>query len=152
MSTITERLVRELASENSPDLLKEGGLQKENVLVALVLQGLDFLPRREFLGVIIDRAEGGSLEAKRRFMLQVEQADIEFQPRFGFRVGVQNHQSKTVRPDARIATDDIFVVVEAKRPREGRFKPEQLAREYVTTVREANPKLPLLRQNHRAPA
>jgi hypothetical protein len=114
------------------------------VLFALVLQGLDFLPRREFLGVIIDRAEGGSLEAKRRFMLQVEQADIEFQPRFGFRVGVQNHQSKTVRPDARIATDDIFVVVEAKRPREGRFKPEQLAREYVTTVREANPKLPLL--------
>ena len=94
--------------------------------------------------MIIDRAEGGSLEAKRRFILQVEQADIEFQPRFGFRVGVQNHQSKTVRPDARIATDDTFVVVEAKRAREGRFKHEQLAREYVTTVREAHQRHPLL--------
>ena len=123
---------------------KEGGLQTENVLFALVLQGLDFLPRREFLGAVIDRAEGGGPETKRLFMQQVEQAKIEFLPSFDFRVGEQHDHTKTVRPDARITTDDTFVVVEAKRARGGRFKHEQLAREYVTTVREAHQKHPLL--------
>lgn len=141
MATIAERLIKELAGEGGRiGLYAEGGIHIENVVSALVLQGLDFLPRSEFLGAIVANAVGGSSDAKYLFRSQAEKASILFQPNFGFRVNKHNHHRETVTPDALIETDDVFLVVEAKRAKQSQFKEEQLARQYVTTIREAKQK------------
>jgi len=145
MPTVIERLIREISGEGAPPkTYREGGIHTENVLSALVLLGLDFLPRREFLGAVLSQLDGGRQEAKAQLVEQIEQAQISFQPKFDFRIDGSNDPTKTVKPDGLIQTPGAFVVIEAKRIRGGLFGQEQLAREFVTTIREAKNKHPLL--------
>lgn len=49
-----------------------------------------------------------------------------------------------VQPDAIIETKDVYALVEAKRIKRSSFQKEQLAREYLITLRESKGRAPLL--------
>jgi hypothetical protein len=122
-----------------------GGLGLENVLTAEVLQGLDFLPREQFLGAVVRALNGNIPAARAKLLEQIEQAAFRFLPGpIPFRPGASADHTQTVNPDGLIQTPDVYVFVEAKRIRSSSFQTEQLAREFVVTAREARPRIPLL--------
>ena len=74
------RLLQELSWEG-PKIrnLRAGGLGYENVLTAEALSGLDFLPRRSFLGSVLRAAHGG--DSGRSWALNdVEELEITLLP------------------------------------------------------------------------
>jgi len=145
-SSILQQLLHEISYEGAlVERYRGGGLGQENVLTAEVLQGLDFLPREHFFGAVVRAFHGNFPAARARLLDQIEQATFRFLPGpIPFRPSAPAGHSYTVNPDGLIQTPDVFVFVEAKRIRHGPFKTEQLAREFVVTVREARPRLPLL--------
>ena len=144
-SSVMCRLLSEISWEGNPQRYRHGGRGMENVLSAEVFQALDFLPRTAFLGTIIRSATGA------RATLDAVAAEAE-NLRFRFLPGSYNpgfggtHERKPlwVQPDGVLVSDRVFCLVEAKRIRSSSFQPEQLAREYVTTMREAAGKTPLM--------
>lgn len=118
---------------------RAGGRGLENVLTTQVLQLLDYLPRPVFLADVFRRAHGADAVREavaaqaEELRLTVLPDELSLPPR---RVVVQ--------PDAIAETDRVYVLVEAKRIRSSSFQPEQLGREYLGLVRQAEQRRPLL--------
>jgi len=108
------------------------------VLIAEVLMPLDFLPRRAFLGAVIEAAHGAD-DARLVVSNQIEAASISLLPG-----QVNLSPDLGVQPDGFISTPDSLVLVEAKRIKPSRFQAQQLAREFVTIHRAAAGRSPLL--------
>ena len=124
---------------------REGGRGFENVLTAEVFQALDFLPRSNFLGKIIQVSKGAD-EARKILINEIEQAEFSLLPGNHYLIpSEKRHQTKLpVQPDGLLETNNIYLILEAKRIRRSSFQPEQLAREYVLSLREAAERYPLL--------
>ena len=121
---------------------RNGGVGRENVLTTEVLQALDFLPRRMFLGAVVEAARGADA-ARDTLALEVEDARIAILPPASA-LDVRTDPAPLVYPDALIESPGVFCVVEAKGPRKGSFQREQLAREYVLARQRSAGRRPLL--------
>lgn len=124
---------------------RDGGRGFENVLTAEGLQGLDFLPRTAFLGQVIDAAHGADV-TRARLVAEIEEAVVTLLPG-GQRLNGPAPPPRTeltVQPDGLIESRGVYAVLEAKRIRRSSFQREQLAREYVLALRDANERAPLL--------
>lgn len=124
---------------------REGGRGYENVLTAEALQGLDFLPRRSFLGAVVEQAHGAE-SARSLLASEMEDADFTLLPgnRYLKPSGNGYQNQLPVQPDGIIESASVFAVLEAKRIRRNSFQPEQLAREYVLALRDAAERKPIL--------
>jgi len=138
------RLLAEISWEGNARPYRDGGRGLENVLTTEVFQALDFLPRTGFLGRVIQSAEGAA-ETRRIMASQIEDAVIELL------LGdillsrkCVGSEPLCIQPDGIIQTPDVYCLLEAKRIRSGVFQPQQLAREYLTVLREAKGRRPLL--------
>jgi hypothetical protein len=124
---------------------RDGGRGRENVLTAEVLTALDFLPRRAFLGAVLDNAHGAD-HARHTLSRQIEDAQVVFLP--DEIVLNPNGRSRgdrlIVQPDAAITTPTAHALIEAKKIGRSSFQPQQLAREYLAVTREASDRTPLL--------
>ena len=132
MSSAIRRLLDEISWEGNASKYRDGGLGRENVLTAEVLQALDFLPRRAFLGEVLSNAFGADL-AREHIGLDVEELILDVLP------GDLELPSLKIRaqPDALLSSDKSLVFVEAKRIRASAFQEEQLARELLLTAHHA---------------
>lgn len=145
-STVVGRLLQELSWVGATIRdYRNGGKGYENVLTAEALQGLDFLPRKAFLGAIIAKATGASV-ARNRLISEVEEATLTLLP--GDQHLIHGEDDRTsqlkVQPDALIQSPSTYAVLEAKRIRRSSFQPEQLAREFVLALRNSAERLPML--------
>jgi len=130
------RLLEEISWEGRAGIYRKGGHGRENVITAQVFQALDFLPRRSFLGAVLEHAQGAS-DTAGLLVREVEDATVKFLPD---NIILNNKPEFMVQPDALIKSPGVLCFVEAKRLKRGAFQPEQLAREYVAVVREAEGK------------
>lgn len=144
--SVLGRLLEEISWEGSSVRgYRDGGRGRENVLTAEVVTALDFLPRRAFLGAVLDNAHGA--EATRRLLSQeVEEAKLSFLPdELVLNADQKSRRDRLiVQPDVSVETPSCYAVVEAKRIRRSSFQPQQLAREYLAVTREAGARAPLL--------
>jgi len=125
------RLLEELSWEGNANKYREGGRGLENVLVTEVFSALDLLPRRAFLGEILAAAHGADV-ARAATIESIEDAVVDLLPGGpDLALGGPN-----IQPDAYLHLPDATVLVEAKRIRSGAFQPEQLAREFLTLMRD----------------
>lgn len=124
---------------------RNGGRGYENVLTAEVLQGLDFLPRRAFLGAVLAAAHDAD-SSRRRLVSEVEDARFTLLPGNQHLIpSGDRHQTRLpVQPDGIIESPSTYTILEAKRIRSSSFQAEQLAREYVLALRDAGERLPIL--------
>lgn len=124
---------------------RDGGRGYENVLVAETLLALDFLPRTAFLGSVIAAATGAD-DARRAVVNEIEVAELlMLPPEVKLRPSRASYQEQlVVQPDASLSGPGTEVMIEAKRIRQGSFKEEQLAREFVALTRDARGRQPLL--------
>jgi hypothetical protein len=145
-SSVLARLLEELSWVGATIRdYRNGGRGYENVLTAETLQALDFLPRRAFLGAVLDIAHGADA-ARTKLISEIEEA------RFTLLPGNQplipsgdRHQTQLpVQPDGIIESPNTYTILEAKRIRKSSFQPEQLSREYVLALRDAGPRTPIL--------
>lgn len=138
--SVVGRLLEEISWEGSSvRKYRQGGRGLENVLTAEALMLLDYLPRDVFLADVFRAAHGADL-ARERLAARAEDLRLRMLPD-------ELHlppNRLVVQPDALAETHDCFVLIEAKRIRSSSFQVEQLAREYVAVVREADGRLPLL--------
>ncbi|WP_404387425.1 hypothetical protein [Humibacillus xanthopallidus] len=139
-SSLLGRLLEEISWEgNRVRLYRRGGLGMENVLTTEVLSPLSYLPRQHFLGEVLRSAHGAEA-AMAAVITEIEDAEIFIlPPELTLQPGALN-----VQPDAVIESTGVYVLVEAKRIRRASFQPEQLAREYLTVLREAGDRVPAL--------
>lgn len=122
----------------------DGGLGFENVLTAEALTALDFLPRTDFLGAVLEAAHGAAA-ARTKAVAEIEQAEVTLFPeQLVLRPNAPTNQKLVVQPDGSVISTGSYVMIEAKRIRASTFQPEQLAREYVALMREAQGRTPLL--------
>ena len=141
-SSIVGKLLEEISWEKAKDY-RAGGQGRENVLTAEILVGLDFLPREEFLGRILQSAHGAN-EARSKLAAEAEELRMHFLPG-DLQLGSDNRKGQLyVQPDAVFETPSTYTLVEAKRIRNGSFQPEQLAREYVALLSNAGSAKPIL--------
>ena len=144
--TITGRLLYELSWEgNAKDTCREGGRGRENLLTAEVLQILDFLPREEFLGRVVDAMHGADC-ARKKLISEIESADLQvLPPEIHLAPSATTKKGKgIVQPDGHLSTESVYCFVEAKRIRSSSFQPHQLAREVVAATQQARDRTPLL--------
>ena len=127
------RLLREISWEGNARHYRAGGRGRENVLTAEVFQSLDFLPRDTFLGRILRSAQGAP-EAVNALSREVEESSIRLLPGDVF---LSKAADFSVQPDVEIQSPSVYCLVEAKRIKPGSFQPEQLAREYLAAIQEA---------------
>lgn len=139
MTSAIRRLLDEISWGGNASKYRDGGLGKENVLTAEVLQALDFLPRNAFLGRALRHAHGADLARMNAssdaedLVFDILPGDLEL-PEFSIRA----------QPDALLRSEHSFVFVEAKRLRASAFQEEQLARELLLTAHHAAGRQPLL--------
>lgn len=145
-SSVLGRLLEELSWVGATIRdYRNGGRGYENVLTAEAFQGLDFLPRKAFLGNILAAARGAEA-ARARLISEIEEATFTLLPGnqplipSGDRHQTQLH----VQPDGIIESPGTYTILEAKRIRSSSFQPEQLAREYVLALRDAGSRTPIL--------
>lgn len=124
---------------------REGGRGYENVLTAEAFTGLDFLPRRRFLGGVLEAAIGAD-EARANVVTEIEEAELELlPPEIKLAPSAASYQQQlVVQPDGLLTSPHCLVLLEAKRIRSSSFQPEQLAREYVALRLRAGDRTPLL--------
>ena len=79
MTSAVRQLMDEISWEGNARKYRSGGLGKENVLTTEVFQALDFLPRRHFLGSVLDIVEGHS-PREVRLAATVEQMTVSVLP------------------------------------------------------------------------
>lgn len=124
---------------------RNGGRGFENVLTTEVFQALDFLPRQSFFGSVIETSHGA---AKARALLrqEIEQAEFTLLPGNFYLIqsGRQHQKKLPVQPDGLIESPSCYGLLETKRIKQSSFQPEQLAREFVLVMREAQKRQPLL--------
>ena len=143
--SVLGRLLQELSwvGANIRDF-HDGGLGFENVLTAEALTALDFLPRTDFLGAVLQAAHGAAA-ARSKAVAEIEEAVITLFPeQLVLRPNAPTNQTLVVQPDGSMTSTGSYVMIEAKRIRRSTFQPEQLAREYVSLMREAQGRAPLL--------
>lgn len=120
-----------------------GGRGYENVLSAEVLQALDFLPRGDFFGSIVEGLHDGNAETRAALRHGAEEANFLVLPGEMHLHGDAIPKVE-VQPDAIITTGEIYCLVEAKRIRSSQFQSRQLAREFVMAHRLAAGRRPML--------
>jgi len=131
------RLLDELSWEGNARKYRDGGLGLENVITTEVFQALDFLPRRDFLGRVLEGAAGASLAP---LQADIERAVVDVLP------GDLTHPDLGIRaqPDVLIDSPGAFVFVEAKRLRRSSFQPNQLAKELLLAAEHGRGRCPVL--------
>ena len=142
------RLIEEVSWEGKKiKMYRDGGPGLEVILAAEVFQGLDFLPRTEFLGTIIKslKTHGDITKVRHAILNDIEEAQFTFKPgNIYLRPSADSHQSGiAVQPDGILQSENFYCIVEAKRIKRNYIRPIQLAREFVITTREAKGRLPL---------
>jgi hypothetical protein len=150
-SSTLPSVIRRLLQEVSWDgrrvkYYRQGGLGLENVLTAEVLQGLDFLPRQHFFIPVISAFNGKAERVKASLIAEVESVSLGLlPPSIPFRANQdESDPTQFVNPDGMLMSGSVFALIEAKRIKSSSFQTEQLAREFVATIREAQNRLPLL--------
>jgi hypothetical protein len=140
MASTIRRLLDEVSWEGNASRYRGGGLGRENVLTAEVIQALDFLPRDAFLGQQALRNARGADLARDHAASDVENLLVDVLP------GDLELPACQIRaqPDALLSSDHSYVFVEAKRIRTAAFQEEQLARELLLTAHHAAGRQPLL--------
>lgn len=126
---------------NAKNKYREGGRGRENVLTTEVLQILDWLPRKHFLGSVV-RSMHGAKAARKNLVLQIEKTNIVVLPDAVFLK--PSKRKYEVQPDGLLESPSVFCFIEAKRLRRGAFSNKQLARELVATILMAEKQTPLL--------
>ena len=139
------RLLEEISWEGNARKYHDGGLGKENVLVAEVFSALDYLPRLPFLGTIIRGADGGNDDIKTVVADDVEQMTLtvlpgDIQPRHLD----DSDTSFRVQPDVLIESQTTCCLIEAKRIRRSQFQEDQLLRTLFALKTYAGQRSPLL--------
>lgn len=145
-SSVLGRLLEELSWVGATIRdYRDGGRGYENVLTAEALEGLDFLPRKAFLGAVLAAAHGAD-RARAQLVSELEEARFTLLPGSQYLIpSGDRHQTKLpVQPDGIIESPNTFTILEAKRIRSSSFQPEQLTREYVLTLRDAGQRTPIL--------
>ena len=145
-ASVLGRLLHELSyAGKTIRQYRGGGRGYENILTAEVLQGLDFLPRRAFMGAVLSSARGADA-ARAQMISEIEDARFRLLPGSQYLAGSgDDHDGKLgVQPDGLIESPSAFLVLEAKSKRSSSFQPEQLAREYVLALRDSGQRTPLL--------
>lgn len=127
------RLLQEVSWEGNAKHYRAGGRGRENVLTAEVFQSLDFLPREAFLGRIL-RSAHGARAAVEVVSREVEVSTVRLLPGDVF---LSKAGDFSVQPDVEIQSPSVYCLVEAKRLQSGSFQTEQLTREYLATIQEA---------------
>jgi hypothetical protein len=125
---------------------RKGGKGFENVLSVEVLQLLYFLPRREFLGEILNSLHTINKTAVDRLIQEIEQVEMNLFPgNYYLKAKPTSHQRGiSVQPDGILQTPSIYGLLELKRIKRGSFQRLQLAKEYYLVTRDAKDKIPLL--------
>jgi len=125
---------------------RKGGKGFENVLSVEVLQLLYFLPRREFLGEILNSLHTINKTAVDRLIQEIEQVEMNLFPGNHYlKAKPTSHQRGiSVQPDGILQTSSIYGLLELKRIKRGSFQRLQLAKEYYLVTRDAKDKIPLL--------
>ncbi len=144
--TITGRLLYELSWEgNAKTGYREGGRGRENVLTSEALQILDFLPRRDFLGEVVQAMHGAS-SARERLISEMESAELEvLPPEISLASSATTRKAKAiVQPDGHLSSESVYCLIEAKRIRSSSFQTHQLAREVVAAIQQAGNRTPLV--------
>jgi len=145
-TSVMARLLEEL-SWMGPKIrdYRNGGRGYENVLTAETLQALDFLPRKAFLGAVLDIAHGADT-ARTKLISEIEEAKVTLLPGNQSLIpsGGQHQTQMSVQPDGIIKSANTYTILEAKRICRSSFQPEQLSREYVLALRDAGPRTPIL--------
>jgi hypothetical protein len=111
-----------------------------------VFQALDFVPRKHFLGAVIESVNGLEEACKKQLSDLVENAHIRIlSHEYYLCPSRKAYQDKVaVQPDVLIETLNTLVLVEAKRIRPSSFQREQLARELVVLAQQCGEKTPIL--------
>lgn len=139
-TSVIGRLLEELSWEGaSVRGYRRGGRGRENVLTAEVFLPLGYLPRQAFLGEVFSAAHGAD-QTRAAVASEIEDAEITLLPD-ECRLSPSNI---VVQPDASVVSRTTYVLVEVKRIRRSSFQPEQLAREYVALLLDAQQRTPLL--------
>jgi len=140
------RLLEEISWEGNARHYRQGGRGFENVLAAEVFQALDFLPRAAFLGRIVQSIQGGDPETVKLLWNEIEEARFTFLPGDIFLGGHSSSSgtARSVQPDGILESTSVYCMLEAKRIKRGAFQPEQLAREMLAVLQEAQGRQPLL--------
>lgn len=145
-SSVVARLLEEL-SWVGPTIrdYRNGGRGYENVLTAETLQALDFLPRKAFLGAVLDIAHGADT-ARTKLISEIEEAKFTLLPGNQPLIpsGGRHQTQLPVQPDGIIESPNTYTILEVKRIHSSSFQPEQLSREYVLALRDAGPRTPIL--------
>lgn len=129
--TPLNRLLEELSWEGNARGYRQGGRGRENVLVAEVFHLLDLLPRELFLGEVLRKSHGADA-ALLAAAAEAEAMQVDVLPGGpDLKPGEPN-----IQPDAYLHGIASTVLVEAKRLRTSSFQLDQLAREYVTLMRD----------------
>lgn len=139
-ASVIGRLLEEVSWEGrTVKRYRYGGRGFENVLTAEVLLPLGYLPRRRFLGAVVQCGHGADA-ARARLLNEVEDVTVTLLPDESY-LGADR---LVVQPDAVMESPGCHVLVEAKRIRQASFQPEQLSREYLALKGDAGEKCPLL--------
>ncbi len=143
--TVLGRLLEEISWEGNARHYRKGGRGFENVLTAEVFQALNFLPRAEFLGRVVKSLQGGAQGTRELLHDQIEDLEFSFLPGDIY-LAKQTPKGVPlcVQPDGILQANRVYCLIEAKRLKKACFQPEQLAREFVTTLQEARGRRPLL--------
>jgi hypothetical protein len=128
------QLLREISWEGNAKPYHQGGRGRENVLTAEVFQALDFLPRKAFLGRVLDSAKGAT-DAVKLLSREAEHAKVKLLPGD---IYLAKKDWFSVQPDLEIISPSVYCLVEVKRIKSSSFQPQQLAREYLTAIQEAH--------------
>ncbi len=145
-SSVLGRLLEELSWVGSTIRdYRNGGRGYENVLTAEALQALDFLPRKFFFGSVLTGAHEADA-ARTSLISEIEEAVFTLLPGNHPLVpsGDRHQTQMSVQPDGIIETPSTYTILKAKRIRISSFQPEQIAREFALTIRDAGPRKPIL--------
>jgi hypothetical protein len=140
------RLLEEVSWGGNARAYRQGGRGLENVLAAEVFQALDFLPRRSFLGRIVQSLEGGAPETLGLLLQEIEQVRCSLLPGDVFLAAQPSlgEPALAVQPDGILDSPGVTCFLGARRIKPGAFQPEQLAREFLAVIQEAGAHRPLL--------
>lgn len=129
--TPLNRLLEELSWEGNARGYRQGGRGRENVLVAEVFHLLDLLPRDQFLGQALRNSHGADA-ARLAAADEAESMQVDVLP------GGPNLMpgGPNIQPDGYLHGNKSTVLVEAKRLRSSSFQLDQLAREYISLMRD----------------
>ena len=101
------------------------------------------MPRTAFFGRVLESLAPQADTAK-ILLDEIEKASIRLLPGDIYLAGSPAAPKLSVQPDAIVESANVYCFVEAKRISGGSFQPEQLAREYLAVLQEAN-------RSHRKP-